>query len=282
MGERDDVASAALPPSYNEKRRLLRALLTVRGPAPLPDGFYAQMDRLLQREALERGVTHAADLPRVAHVWPQSSFGTAAHCALWQGDITTLKADAIVNAANTQTLGCFQPFHACIDNVIHSAAGPRLREDCHAIVQRQGGPEGTGWAKVTRAYNLPSRFVLHTVGPIVARGRLTPEHERQLAVSYRACLDLADRVSGIRSIAFCCISTGLFGFPQEPAARIALQTVGQWLDSHPGALNLVVTFALAFLFVDRWGANGAAYSLLVGNVAGLALRLQVFGRMVAR
>ena len=238
--ERNAIGANAVPPSYDEKRRLLRALLTVRGPDPLPAWFHERIDQLLQREALERGFTGAADLPRVAQVWPQSSFGATPHCALWHGDITTLKVDAIVNAANAQMLGCFQPFHTCIDNVIHSAAGPRLREDCNAMMQRQGGPEGTGGAKITRGYNLPAKYILHTVGPIVAQGHLTPEHKHQLANSYRACLDLANRVSEIRSIAFCCISTGVFGFPQTPAARIALRTVEQWLTAHPGALDVIM------------------------------------------
>ena len=226
--------------SYEEKRRMLRALLTMRGPDPLPAWFHGQMDRVLQYEAFERGLTDAASLPRVAQAMPESVYSAASHCAVWRGDITTLKVDAIVNAANAPMLGCFQPFHACIDNVIHSAAGPRVREDCHDIVQRQCGTEGTGRAKVTRAYNLPAKYILHTVGPIVGHGHVLPAHEGQLAACYRSCLDLALRVSAIRSVAFCCISTGVFGFPQKPAARIALRTVDQWLARHPGALDLVV------------------------------------------
>lgn len=229
------------PPSiYEEKRRLLRALLTVRGPDPLPLWFHWALGRLLQREKLERNRTAAISLPRIIQSLPKSTYKAAARCALWQGDITTLKVDAIVNAANEQMLGCFQPFHACIDTAIHSAAGPRLREDCNAIMQLQRGFEGTGWAKVTRAYHLPSKYVLHTVGPIVDRGRVFLEHEQQLENCYRACLDAADRVDGIRSVAFCSISTGVFGFPQEPAAAIALRTVGEWLANHPGRLDLVV------------------------------------------
>jgi O-acetyl-ADP-ribose deacetylase (regulator of RNase III) len=182
------------------------------------------------------------NLPRVAQAFPGSSYGAGNQCALWRGDITTLRVDAIVNAANAKMLGCFQPFHTCIDNAIHSAAGPRLREDCHAIMQRQGCPEGTGWAKLTRAYNLPARYILHTVGPIVVKGenRVLPEHEQQLSDCYHSCLELAKRVSAIRSIAFCCISTGVFGFPQGLAARIALQTVEGWLSGNPNSLDLAV------------------------------------------
>ncbi|QQS55099.1 MAG: protein-ADP-ribose hydrolase [Candidatus Competibacteraceae bacterium] len=226
--------------SHEERRRLLRALLTVRGPDPLPDWFHARLDRLLRREVLDRGLIDIANLPRLSRDWLGADRDTATAAILWRGDITTLNADVIVNAANAQMLGCFQPFHACIDNAIHSAAGPRVREDCARIMQRQGGPEGTGWAKVTRAYNLPSRYILHTVGPIVAPDRLRPEHERLLAACYRSCLDLASRVPDIRSVAFCGISTGVFGFPREPAARVALRAIGGWLDDHPGAIDVIV------------------------------------------
>jgi O-acetyl-ADP-ribose deacetylase (regulator of RNase III) len=231
-----------MPSSYQEKRRTLRALLTVREPNPLPSEVHAQLDRLLQRETLERRLAHASDLSRIAQAFPGSSYGAGNQGALWRGDITTLRVDAIVNAANAKMLGCFQPFHTCIDNAIHSTAGPRLREDCHAIIQRQGRPEGTGWAKLTRAYNLPAKYILHTVGPIVVNGesRVLPEHEQQLSDCYHSCLDLSKRVSTIRSIAFCCISTGVFGFPQELAARIALQAVEQWLSSNSDSLELVV------------------------------------------
>ena len=226
--------------SEDQKRRLLRALLTVRGPDPLPDWFHDRLDRLLRREVLDRGVTDIANLPRLPRDWLGADRDTATAAILWRGDITTLNADAIVNAANAQMLGCFQPFHACIDNAIHSAAGPRVREDCDKIMLRQGGAEGTGWAKVTRAYNLPSRYILHTVGPIVAPDRLRPEHERLLAACYRSCLDLASRVPDIRSVAFCGISTGVFGFPREPAARVALRAIGDWLDEHPGVIDSIV------------------------------------------
>ncbi len=233
-------ASAGALSSYHDKRQLLRAWLTTRGPEPLPDAFHDALDRLLQREALDRGRIDMADLPRLPDDWLGLGCDPSPTAILWQGDITTLNTDAIVNAANAQMLGCFQPFHACIDNAIHSAAGPRVREDCAQIMQRQGGVEGTGWAKVTRAYNLPSRYILHTVGPIVGSDRLRPEHEHALADCYRSCLDLASRVAGIRSIAFCAISTGVFGFPREPAARVALRTIGEWLAAHPGAIEVIV------------------------------------------
>lgn len=231
-----------VPTSCEEMRRLLRALLTVRTPDPLPSWFHEKLDRLLQLEARAREVADSGSLPRIAETLPATTYGAASQCALWRGDITALRIDAIVNAANEYLLGCFRPFHACIDNVIHSWAGPRLREDCHAIMQLQGHSEGTGLAKVTRGYNLPAGYVLHTVGPIIDRRGpgVSREQEQQLSDCYRSCLDLAARIPTIRSVAFCCISTGVFGFPQEPAARIALRTVDQWLADHPGALDLIV------------------------------------------
>ena len=232
----------AFPSSYTEKRRLLKALLTGRSPDPLPEKFHAQMDRLLQYEKRQHAITEAASLPRISQMFTGSSYGSAELCTLWKGDITTLGVDAIVNAANAQMLGCFQPFHNCIDNIIHSAAGPRLREDCDTIMHIQGNLEGTGWAKITRGYNLPSTYILHTVGPIIPAGqaRISSEQENQLSTSYRACLELAGRVTHVRSLAFCCISTGVFGYPQKPAARIALQTVNDWLSENPRALDRVV------------------------------------------
>ncbi len=240
--EHGGVAISEIPSSYDEMRRMLQALITVRPPGPLPEWFNALLDRLLQREALERGFTDVSELPLISQEFPSSSYGAADKCVLWRGSIIELRCDAIVNAANSYLLGCFIPFHTCIDNVIHCAAGPRVRDDCSTLVQLQGGLEGTGWAKVTRGYNLPAQYIFHTVGPIV-RGivkRASPQQEQQLADCYRSCLDLALRVSSIRSAAFCCISTGVFGFPQEPAALIALKTVEQWLSDYPGGLNRVV------------------------------------------
>jgi O-acetyl-ADP-ribose deacetylase (regulator of RNase III) len=238
----DTVDPNVIPSSYQEMRRMLRALLTVRGPDPLPSWFHAKFDSLLQRESRERTIEDSRRLPRISQVFPESPFSAAETCALWQGDITALRIDAIVNAANEYLLGCFLPFHECIDNVIHTWAGPRVREDCNTIMRIQSGREGTGRAKVTRGYNLPSRYILHTVGPIVtgSSGQVSAEHEQQLASCYSACLELATRVPTIRSVAFCCISTGVFGFPQGPAARVAVNTVQQWLADHPNSLDLVV------------------------------------------
>ncbi|KUL25676.1 protein-ADP-ribose hydrolase [Actinoplanes awajinensis] len=209
-------------------REHLRSLLTVRAPGPLPHTEAAVLDALLGGERARRPAVDAAALPTVD--------GTR---VIWLGDITTLRVDAVVNAANSALLGCFRPSHRCVDNVIHAAAGPRLRADCHTIMSAQGGPEPTGAAKVTRGYHLPARYVLHTVGPIVD-GVLGGAHREALASSYRQCLDLAEAVGDIRSVAFCAVSTGLFGFPKAAAARIALTTTADWLAEHPGVLDRVV------------------------------------------
>ncbi|KUN09355.1 Appr-1-p processing protein [Streptomyces yokosukanensis] len=220
-------------------RRLLRTVLTVRGPGPLPTETTRVLDALLAGERLTRDTTDASSLPTVRDTLPGTTYPAADRTALWQGDITTLDADAVVNAANRDLLGCFAPMHPCIDNAIHAGAGPRLRADCHTIMSLQGHPEPTGTAKITRGYHLPARYVLHTVGPIVD-GPVLPQHQQALAASYRACLDLAAEVDGLRTVAFCGISTGVFGYPRTPAARTALDTVADWLDRHPARLDRVI------------------------------------------
>lgn len=228
---------------YGTPREALYATLISRPPLPFPSGYLDAMDGLLAYERALVPPFDSGSLPRISERFPDCpGFLSGRWGALWQGDITELKVDAIVNAANDALLGCFQPFHACIDNAIHAAAGPRLREDTAIIMGIQGSSEETGQAKITRAYHLPSRFILHTVGPIFhGNPENIPEDEKALlSSSYRACLDLASEVSAIRSIAFCSISTGVFGFPAIPAARIALKTVDRWLLDHPGRFDLVV------------------------------------------
>lgn len=220
-------------------RRLLRAVLTVREPGPLSTQATRVLDALLAGERLARDTTDAASLPTVRDTLPDAVYRAADRTVLWQGDLTTLGADVVVNAANSALLGCFAPMHPCIDNALHAAAGPRLRADCQTIMSLQGYPEPTGTAKITRGYHLPARYVLHTVGPIVD-GPLFPRHQQALAASYRACLDLAAEVDDIRSVAFCGISTGVFGYPKALAARTALNTVAEWLDLHPGRLDRVI------------------------------------------
>ncbi|WP_261801600.1 protein-ADP-ribose hydrolase [Streptomyces sp. ISID311] len=222
-----------------DARLLLRAVLTVRPPHPLPPRTARALDTLLGGERQARPVTDPSELPTLAEQYPQTTYPEAGRTVLWQGDITTLAADAIVNAANSALLGCFVPHHPCIDNAIHCAAGPRLRDDCHRITTLQDNPEPTGTAKITRGYHLPAPYVLHTVGPVVA-GPLRSAHQRALAASYRACLDLAAETGTIRTVAFCSVSTGVFGYPKRQAARTALATVADWLDARPGRLHRVI------------------------------------------
>ena len=218
----------AVPRDPAAQRRLLRSLMNLRPPMPLSAGFLAAQDGLLGAEREEKGVVEAEGLPASAS-HPQ--------IALWQGDITRLRADAIVNAANSALLGCFCPCHGCIDNAIHSAAGLQLREACRRLMAAQGGPEPAGRAKLTEGYNLPARYVLHTVGPTV-RGAVTPEDRTELASCYRSCLELAAE-NGLKTIAFCCISTGVFHFPNQEAAEIAVKTVTDFLQA-PSSVQRVI------------------------------------------
>ena len=194
------------------QKRLLRSLFNMRMPLPVSDEFMAVQDEYLREETRKKGLTSLDDLKPVE-----------TELYIWQGDITTLVCDAIVNAANSQMLGCFCPCHGCIDNAIHTFAGVQLRLECARIMRRQGHEEETGWAKLTRAYNLPCRYILHTVGPIIS-GKLTLRDRELLASCYTSCLELAEE-NQIESIAFPCISTGEFHFPNSEAAKIAIQTV---------------------------------------------------------
>lgn len=218
---------------YPEKRRMLHALQNVMEPFSFSEEEIRILDQLLQLELKDKVITDAISLTGNA-----ISIGKT-ELMVWQGDITTLKVDAIVNAANNMMLGCRQPLHACIDNAIHTAAGMQLRDDCDVIMQKQGFAEPTGIAKVTRAYNLPSKFVLHTVGPIV-QGAVTPQHETLLAGCYNSCLEIGKSMEQIRSIAFCGISTGVFGYPAAQAAQVAFKTVTEWIKKNPDALDVVV------------------------------------------
>ena len=209
---RERGETMALPGDEAAQRRLLRALCNVREPVPAPADFLAVQDAYLQEETRRKGVTDASRIPEAEP-----------GIRLWRGDITTLRCDAIVNAANSALLGCFVPCHGCIDNAIHTYAGVQLRLACAELMAAQGHPEPAGRAKITPAFNLPSRYVLHTVGPIV-RNRPTARDEALLAACYRSCLELA-AAHGARSVAFCCISTGEFHVPNARAAQIAVQTV---------------------------------------------------------
>lgn len=246
--ETKQYRNLTIPADQDDKRQLLRGLMNIRAPGPIDPEFLAVQDRLLQKEVRDKGVVTVSQIPTVNEDLINSGavripFGDK--LSLWQGDITRLAVDAIVNAANSQLLGCFVPGHNCIDNVIHSAAGIQLREACDALITAQNMPEPTGAAKITSAYNLPSKHVIHTVGPIVQDG-LTPGLEQDLANCYRACLEIAV-ANQVRSLAFCCISTGVFRFPNEVAAAIAIATVMAFLAAHEEKFDRIIFN----VFLDR-------------------------------
>ena len=220
LAELPQYRDMQIPADEDEQKRLLRSLMNIRAPRPISEEFLAVQDEYLSEEVAGKGITESDSLP----VSPLDE-----RLILWRGDITTLKIDAIVNAANSALRGCFVPCHFCVDNIIHSVSGIQLRLACDKLMNEQGYEEPTGRAKITPAYNLPCRFVIHTVGPIVS-GLLTKTHCRQLADCYRSCLELAAE-NGLESIAFCCISTGEFHFPQKKAAEIAVQTVLEFLQT---------------------------------------------------
>ncbi len=226
LGESPRYAELTVPKQTEEQKQLLRSLMNVRAPAPIGAEFLEIQDAYLRQATAEKGITELSELrPLEPGLY------------LWRGDITTLACDAIVNAANSGMTGCYQPCHNCIDNCIHSYAGIQLRNACAAIMEAQGHEEPTGQAKITPAFNLPCRYVIHTVGPIV-RGRLSARHEALLASCYRSCLELAEE-RGCGSIAFCCISTGVFGYPREPAARTAVETVRAWRRERGSAMRVI-------------------------------------------
>lgn len=220
--ERVELAGLAVPDDPAERWALARSLMNMRLPRPVPVAVLEEQDAVLRALIARAGVTGASALA------PVGDGGVDGRLALWRGDITTLAVDAIVNAANSKLLGCFIPGHHCIDNAIHTFAGMQLRLVCDELMRAQGHDEPVGRAQVTSAFNLPSRFVVHTVGPQVPTGEPTAAQEEQLASCYRASLDAA-AAAGVASLAFCCISTGEFRFPRERAARIAVGEVRAWL-----------------------------------------------------
>ena len=246
----DEHVSHRIPSSLEERQRMMRALMNVWSsesiqaclegrvatnedevnvwePRPIAEDFLKMQDAELQMQREDKGVVEVHD----------------EGLTIWQGDITRLKVDSIVNAANAQALGCWAPLHNCIDNCIHSAAGIQLRKECNDTMQ--GRLLATGNAFITKGYNLPAKHVIHTVGPIIPDGIPTKEQEEQLAACYRSCLDLAEK-NGLESIAFCCISTGVFHFPNQRAAEIAIETV----KSYPRHSLKTIVFNV-FLDKDR-------------------------------
>ena len=217
LNERPSCQKQMIPTDSERQKILLRGLMNVRRAYPVGADFLQVQDEYLQNETAAKGVTDAAELTPIQP-----------GLYLWQGDITTLKCDAIVNAANSGMTGCYIPNHRCIDNAIHTYAGVELRLACEKLMEQQGSPEPTGQAKITPAFNLPCQYVLHTVGPII-HGRVTKTDKEMLASCYRSCLELAAE-NELESVAFCCISTGEFHFPNEQAAQIAVETVKQFMN----------------------------------------------------
>lgn len=222
-----------VPADTRGKRQILRSLMNIRMPSEMEADVLRVQDEYLTARAAEKGIVGLDEIPVIRD-----------GMSIWQGDITRLAVDAIVNAANSQMLGCFIPMHTCIDNCIHTYAGVQLRRECSRqmtlLRQRFGDDyeQPTAVPMLTDAYNLPAKKVIHIVGPIVD-GTLTDKHEEELGDCYRNTLDMC-RENGLQSVAFCCISTGVFHFPNERAAQIAVQTVQAWLAQNPGAVERVI------------------------------------------
>ena len=230
------------PGDTEGKKRILRSLMNIRMPKMMPASVLRVQDEYLQGRIRENGIATLNEIPTIADQGSRHEF--ADKLSIWQGDITRLAADAVVNAANTQMLGCFVPMHTCIDNCIHTFAGIQLRAECDRQMKKlraEFGPDyeqPTAIPMLTDGYNLPAKKVVHIVGPIV-EGRLTKDQEQDLADCYRNTLDLCLE-NGLKSVAFCCISTGVFHFPNKRAAEIAVKTVTEWLKAHPLALERVI------------------------------------------
>ena len=226
LNERPSCQKQIIPADSERQKILLRGLMNVRRPVRIGADFLQVQDAYLQDETAAKGITDIADLTPIQP-----------GLYLWQGDITTLKCDAIVNAANSGMTGCYIPNHRCIDNAIHTFAGVELRLTCEQLMEQQGYPEPTGQAKIPPAFNLPCRYVLHTVGPIIS-GIVTKEDKELLASCYRSCLELAAE-NGLESVAFCCISTGEFHFPNDLAAEIAVRTVKEYLKKQTSVKKVI-------------------------------------------
>ena len=226
LRERPSCRRQEIPADTDRQKVLLRSLMNVRHPGAISQRFLEVQDAYLQGELAAKKITRLSELSPLQN-----------GIYLWRGDITTLDCGAIVNAANSGMTGCYQPCHNCIDNCIHTFAGAQLRYECAQMMKAQGHEEPTGQAKITAAYNLPCRYVLHTVGPIIY-GRVTEKDCELLAGSYRSCLELAAQ-NHLESVAFCCISTGEFHFPKERAAGIAVQTVRDFLQKETSVKKVI-------------------------------------------
>lgn len=251
LREQPRYSNLKIPADEQEQRNLLRSLFNIRMPTPASKEFLAVQDDYLREETKRKGITELSDLKPIAD-----------GLYLWKGDITTLRCDGIVNAANSRMLGCFAPCHGCIDNAIHTYAGVQLRLACAGLMKQQGHEEETGKAKITPAFNLPCRYVLHTVGPIV-QGRPTKKDQERLSSCYRSCLELAEK-NNLRNVAFCCISTGEFHFPNDKAAQIAVQTVKAYKAETHSQIEVIFNVFSQFeevcnLAVEAASFQGAAF-----------------------
>ena len=226
LAEQKGLSGMEIPSDAVEQRKLLRSLMNIRMAGAVDEEFQRIQDEYLQQINMDKGIVGIDDM---AEAQPD--------IYIWRGDITRLRVGAIVNAANSGMTGCYQPCHSCIDNCIHTYAGVQLRNYCNAMMVKQGCEEPAGQAKLTPAFNLPCDYVIHTVGPIV-RGRLTDEHERLLKSCYSSCMNAADE-NDVKSIAFCCISTGVFMFPNERAAQLAVQTVKEYKEKTKSGMKVV-------------------------------------------
>ncbi len=241
--EKPEYRRVRIPPNKEDKQRLLRSLMNIREARPTSAAVLAVQDAYLKGRALEKGIVNVRDMATVRESIG-SSHPFADKISIWQGDITRIAADAVVNAANPQMIGCFIPMHNCIDNCIHTYAGVQLREECSRRMNTlrlrysEDYEQPTAVPMLTEAYNLPAKKVIHIVGPIAQYG-LTPQLEDQLADCYKNILDVC-RENGLKSVAFCCISTGVFCFPNRRAAEIAVQTVTEWLEEDPDSIDRVI------------------------------------------
>lgn len=226
INENSNYSDIVIPNNEVEQKALLRGLLNVRMPNDISKEFLKIQDEYLQEECKSKGITDLKDLEPIQN-----------DIYLWQGDITTLKCDAIVNACNCDLLGCFYPNHKCIDNAIHTFSGVQLRLACNEIMVKQGHKEETGKAKITLAFNLPCKYVIHTVGPIV-RGKLTEKDCDLLKSCYLSSLEIAEK-NHLNSIAFCCISTGEFHFPNDKASEIAINTVKEYKEKTHSKIKVI-------------------------------------------
>ena len=226
LKEQPRYSSMQIPAGTDDQKSMLRSLMNIRMPGAIDEEFLSVQDEYLRQVSVEKGTVTLSDMEEIQ-----------TDIYIWKGDITRLKVGAIVNAANSGMTGCYRPCHNCIDNCIHTYAGIQLRLTCAEIMEEQGYDEPTGQAKITPAYNLPCDYVIHTVGPIV-QGKLTQEHEELLSSCYRSCLEIAD-ANQVDSIAFCCISTGVFMFPNERAAEIAVKTIKEYKEKTGSSIQVI-------------------------------------------